>query len=97
MAFKRSPVRSRLAPQVFSDSGNQYGVVASWLLATSARRWALSEGDAPCRPSDLDYPIITTARVHHRVGNNRNCDPQIIERVSDAGGMDSLNTCNPGS
>ncbi len=48
-------------------------------------------------PSDLDYPIITTARVHHRVGNNRNCDPQIIERVSDAGGMDSLNTCNPGS
>jgi hypothetical protein len=49
MAFKRSPVRSRSAPQVFFDSGNQLGVVASWLLATSARRSALIEGDAPYR------------------------------------------------
>ena len=45
--------------------------------------------------SDFDYPIITTARVHHRVGNDRNCDPQVIERISDAGGMDGFNTNTP--
>src|SRR5262250_2683056 len=43
----------------------------------------------------LDHPIIAITRAYQCAGNDWNFDPQGIERSSDAGGMDSLDTCNP--
>src|SRR5215510_2265159 len=46
-------------------------------------------------PLHLDHPIIAITRAYQCARNNWNFDPQGIERSSDAGGMDSLDTCNP--
>src|SRR5215831_16764080 len=43
----------------------------------------------------LDHPSIAITRAYQRTRNNRNFDPQGIERSTNAGGMDSLDTCNP--
>src|SRR5215471_11571888 len=42
-----------------------------------------------------DYPTIAITSAYQRGGNDWDFDPQGIERGSDAGGMDSLDTCNP--
>src|SRR5262247_1343019 len=46
-------------------------------------------------PLHLDHPIIAITRAYQCARNNWDFDPQGIERSSDAGGMDSLDTCNP--
>src|SRR5262249_13861277 len=43
----------------------------------------------------LDHPSIAITRAYQRARNNWNFDPQGIERSTNAGGMDSLDTCNP--
>src|SRR5215510_12911924 len=43
----------------------------------------------------FDQPTIAITRAYQRARNNWDFDPQCIERSSDAGGMDSLDTCNP--
>src|SRR5262249_47568079 len=43
----------------------------------------------------LDHPSIAITRAYQRARNNWDLDPQGIERSSNAGGMDSLDTCNP--
>src|SRR5215468_9187589 len=43
----------------------------------------------------LDHPSIAITRAYQRGKNNWDFDPQCIERSSNAGGMDSLDTCNP--
>src|SRR5215472_15132421 len=48
-----------------------------------------------CCPLHLDHPIISITRAYQCARNNWDFDPQRIERSSDAGGMDSLDTCNP--
>src|SRR5215472_2635243 len=42
----------------------------------------------------LNHPTIAITRAYQRARNNRDFDAQGIERSSDAGGMDSLDTCN---
>src|SRR5262249_44049414 len=42
----------------------------------------------------LDHPSIAITRAYRRARNNWNFDPQGIERSTNAGGMDSLDTCN---
>src|SRR5262247_1024645 len=46
-------------------------------------------------PLHLDHPIIAITRAYQCARNHWNFDPQGIERSSDSGGMDSLDTCNP--
>src|SRR5262249_27553090 len=46
-------------------------------------------------PLHVDHPIIAITRAYQCARNNWNFDPQGIERSSDSGGMDSLDTCNP--
>src|SRR5215472_6821241 len=41
-----------------------------------------------------DHPTIAVTRADQRARNNWDFDPQGIEGSSDAGGMDSLDTCN---
>src|SRR5262247_1484436 len=43
----------------------------------------------------VDHPSIAITRAYQRARNNWNFDPQGIERSTNAGGMDSLDTCNP--
>src|SRR5215510_5454195 len=43
----------------------------------------------------LDHPSVAITRAYQRGRNNWDFDPQCIERSSNAGGMDSLDTCNP--
>src|SRR5215831_644744 len=45
-------------------------------------------------PIHVDHPIIAITRAYQRARNNWDFDPQGIERSSDAGGMDSLDTCD---
>src|SRR5215831_13690532 len=42
-----------------------------------------------------DHPSIAITSAYQRVRNNWDFDLQGIERSSDAGGMDSFDTCNP--
>src|SRR5215831_2477719 len=42
----------------------------------------------------IDHPTITITRAYQRAGNNWDFDPQGIERSSNTGGVDSLDTCN---
>src|SRR4029450_209287 len=46
-------------------------------------------------PIHFDHPSIAITRAYQRARNNWDFDPQGIERSSDAGGMDRLDTCNP--
>src|SRR5499427_8739932 len=46
-------------------------------------------------PIHFDHPSIAITSAYQRARNNWDFDPQGIERSSDAGGMDSLDTCNP--
>src|SRR5215468_2939636 len=46
-------------------------------------------------PIHSDHPSIAITRAYQRARNNWDFDPQGIERSSDAGGMDSFDTCNP--
>src|SRR5262249_48601338 len=48
-----------------------------------------------CPLLHLNHPIIAITRAYQCARNNWNFDPQGVERSSDAGGMDSLDTCNP--
>src|SRR5262249_36166587 len=41
----------------------------------------------------LDHPSIAITRAYQRARNNWHFDPQGIERSTNAGGMDSLDTC----
>src|SRR5262245_1351880 len=43
----------------------------------------------------VDHPSIAITRAYQRARNNWNFDPQGIERSTNAGGMNSLDTCNP--
>src|SRR5262245_32280518 len=43
----------------------------------------------------LNHPTIAITRAYQRGRNNWDFDSQCIERSSYAGGMDSLDTCNP--
>src|SRR5215472_13487823 len=47
------------------------------------------------RTTHVDHPGIAITRAYQRAGNNWNIYPQCIERSANAGGMDSLDTCNP--
>src|SRR6516164_1203061 len=46
------------------------------------------------RPLSFDHPSIAITRAYQRARNNRDFDSQSIDRSSNAGGMDSLDTCN---
>ena len=46
--------------------------------------------------SDLEDPVVPTARGHHDAGNHWYPDPQVIECKADAGCVDGFNTRNPG-
>src|SRR5262249_31754464 len=52
-------------------------------------------GAASRCPIHLDYPNITISRAYQLARNNWDFDSQGIERSSNAGGMNSLDTCNP--
>src|SRR5215813_1275048 len=52
-------------------------------------------GGSRCCTIHLDHPSIAITRAYQRARNNWNFDPQGIERSTNAGGMDSLDTCNP--
>src|SRR5262252_9922263 len=45
-------------------------------------------------PIHFDHPSIAITHAYQRARNNWDFDPQGIERSSDAGGMDSLDTCD---
>src|SRR5215471_11513333 len=52
-----------------------------------------ASGRSRC-PIHSDHPTIAITRAYQRARNNWDFDPQAIERSPNAGGMDSLDTCN---
>src|SRR5262245_4177859 len=55
---------------------------------------AVVPGSSRC-PIHFDHPSIAITSAYQRGRNNWDFDPQGVERISDAGGMDRLDTCNP--
>src|SRR5215813_10392104 len=80
----------------FGFSGERIGLGHQGLLSCWLNCDATCAGGEWSRsPLHLDHPIIAITRAYQCARNNWNFDPQGIERSSDAGGMDSLDTCNP--
>ena len=96
LTFARRPDANE--PQT-EDHTNRYGnpSTPSVAIQTFNKEFTIASqpaGRLGC-PIHLDHPVIAITRAYQRARNNWDFDPQGIEHSSDAGGMDSLDTCNP--